>query len=129
MLIEGEKHVLANYPQDLSIKAEEQLKALGVEVHTGMRVTDVQPGYVIASGQRIEAAVTLWAAGVQASPLGKRLGLPTDKRGCVMVNATLNPEGHPEIFVCGDLAQLKRTAARFPASLSPRCRWAITSRG
>ncbi len=119
LLIEGEKHVLANYPQDLSIKAEEQLKALGVEVHTGMRVTDVQAGYVIASGQRIQAAVTLWAAGVQASPLGKRLGLPTDKRGCVMVNATLNPEGHPEIFVCGDLAHVEEKGRQVPGVAQP----------
>ena len=54
-----------------------------------------QPGYVDVGGQRIDAAVTLWAAGVQASPLGKLLGVPTDKRGCVFVNRTLNPEGHP----------------------------------
>jgi NADH dehydrogenase len=119
LLIEGEKHVLANYPVDLSIKAEEQLKALGVEVHTGMRVTDVQPGYVIASGQRIEAAVTLWAAGVQASPLGKLLGMPTDKRGCVLVDATLNPEGHPEIFVCGDLAHFEENGRQVPGVAQP----------
>ncbi|HVT98531.1 MAG TPA: NAD(P)/FAD-dependent oxidoreductase, partial [Acidobacteriaceae bacterium] len=119
LLIEGEKHVLANYPEDLSIKAEEQLKALGVEIHGGMRVTDVQPGYVIAGGQRIESAVTLWAAGVQASPLGKMLGMPTDKRGCVLVNSTLNPEGHPEIFVCGDLAHVEQDGRQVPGVAQP----------
>jgi NADH dehydrogenase len=119
LLIEGEKHVLANYPVDLSIKAEEQLKALGVEIHTGMRVTDVQPGYVIASGQRIQSAVTLWAAGVQASPLGKVLGMPTDKRGCVLVNSTLNPEGHAEIFVCGDLAHFEENGHQVPGVAQP----------
>jgi NADH dehydrogenase len=111
--------VLANYPEDLSIKAEEQLKALGVEVHGGMRVTDVQPGYVIAGEQRIESAVTLWAAGVQASGLGKVLGMPTDKRGCVLVNATLNPEGHPEIFVCGDLAHFEQNGHQVPGVAQP----------
>ena len=119
ILIEGEKRVLANYPEDLSIKAEEQLKALGVEVHGGMRVTDVQPGYVIAGAQRIESAVTLWAAGVEASPLGKQLGMPTDKRGCVLVNATLNPEGHPEIFVCGDLAHFEQNGHQVPGVAQP----------
>jgi NADH dehydrogenase len=119
LLIEGEKHVLANYPEDLSIKAEEQLKALGVEVHSALRVTDVQPGYVIAGGQRIDAAVTLWAAGVQASPLGKLLGVPTDKRGCVLVNGTLNPEGHPEIFVCGDLAHFEQNGRQVPGVAQP----------
>jgi NADH dehydrogenase len=119
ILIEGEKRVLANYPEDLSIKAEEQLKALGVEVHGGMRVTDVQPGYVIAGAQRIESAVTLWAAGVEASPLGKQLGMPTDKRGCVLVNATLNPEGHAEIFICGDLAHFEQNGHQVPGVAQP----------
>lgn len=119
ILIEGEKHVLANYPVELSIKAEEQLKSLGVEVHGGLRVTDVQPGYVIAGDQRIDAAVTLWAAGVQASPLGKLLGVPTDKRGCVLVNATLNPQGHSEIFVCGDLAHFEQDGHQVPGVAQP----------
>lgn len=119
ILIEGEKHVLSNYPQELSIKAEEQLKSLGVEVHGGLRVTDVQPGYVIAGDRRIDAAVTLWAAGVQASPLGKLLGVPTDKRGCVLVNATLNPQGHSEIFVCGDLAHFEQDGHQVPGVAQP----------
>jgi len=119
ILIEGEKHVLANYPEDLSIRAEEQLKDLGVEVHTGMRVTDVQPGYVVAGGQQFRAAVTLWAAGVQASPLGKLLGVPTDNRGRVPVNSTLNPEGHPEIFVCGDLAHFEENGHPVPGVAQP----------
>jgi len=119
LLIEGEKHVLASYPEDLSISAEKQLKALGVEVHVGLRVTDVQPGYVIAGGERIDSAVTLWAAGVQASPLGKLLGAPTDRRGCVLVNSTLNPEGHPEIFVCGDLAHVEENGRQIPGVAQP----------
>jgi len=119
ILIEGEKHVLANYPVDLSIKAEEQLRALGVEIRNGLRVTDVEPGYVMAGGERIDSAVTLWAAGVQASPLGKLLGVATDKRGCVVVNATLNPEGHPEVFVCGDLAHFEENGHQVPGVAQP----------
>jgi NADH dehydrogenase len=119
ILIEGEKRVLAPYPPDLSLKAEEQLRELGVEVRDGVRVTDVQPGYVIAGGERIEAVVALWAAGVAASPLGKLLGMPTDKRGCVLVNSTLNPEGHPEIFVCGDLAHFEQDGHQIPGVAQP----------
>jgi NADH:ubiquinone reductase (H+-translocating) len=119
LLIEGSPRVLASYPEELSQKAAEQLSALGVEVHTSMHVTDVQPGYVIAGDRRIEAAVTLWAAGVQASPLGKLLGVPTDKRGCVAVNGTLNPEGHQEIFVCGDLAHVEQDGRPIPGVAQP----------
>ncbi|HEY1807548.1 MAG TPA: NAD(P)/FAD-dependent oxidoreductase [Acidobacteriaceae bacterium] len=119
ILIEGEKRVLAPYPPDLSAKAEEQLRELGVEVRDGVRVTDVQPGYVMAGDERIDAVVTLWAAGVAASPLGKLLGFPTDKRGCVLVNSTLNPEGHPEIFVCGDLAHFEQDGHQVPGVAQP----------
>ena len=70
-VLDAGPRILATYPPDLSAKAEAQLKELGVEVHTGTHVTGVGPGWVEVSGQRIEAAVTLWAAGVQASPLGK----------------------------------------------------------
>ncbi|MGB6134012.1 MAG: NAD(P)/FAD-dependent oxidoreductase [Acidobacteriaceae bacterium] len=119
IVIEGGPRVLPTYPEDLSRKAEEQLAALGVEIHDGARVTDIQPGYVVANGQKIEAVVTLWAAGVQASPLGKLLGVATDKRGCVPVNATLNPEGHPEIFVCGDLAHFEQDGHSVPGVAQP----------
>jgi NADH dehydrogenase len=56
---------------------------------------------------RLPAAVILWAAGVAASPLGKKLGAPVDRAGRVMVNADLSLPGHPEVFVIGDLAALK----------------------
>jgi NADH:ubiquinone reductase (H+-translocating) len=119
LLIEGGPRVLAAYPEDLSKKAAEQLTALGVEVHTGAQVTDVQPGFVIAGGQRVDSAVILWAAGVQASPLGKLFGFETDKWGCVFVNETLNPPGHPEVFVCGDLAHFEQNGRPIPHVAQP----------
>jgi NADH dehydrogenase len=119
LLIEGGPRILAAYPEDLSKKAVEQLIALGVEVHTGLQVTDVQAGYVITGGKRLDAVVTLWAAGVQASPLGQLLGFETDKRGCVLVNATLNPSGHPEIFVSGDLAHFEQNGKQVPGVAQP----------
>jgi NADH dehydrogenase len=119
LLIEGGPRILAAYPEDLSEKAVEQLTGLGVEVHTGMQVTDVKPGYVIAGGERLDAVVTLWAAGVQASPLGQLLGFETDRRGCVLVDRTLNPSGRPEIFICGDLAHFEQDGKQVPGVAQP----------
>ncbi|HTV82987.1 MAG TPA: NAD(P)/FAD-dependent oxidoreductase [Acidobacteriaceae bacterium] len=119
LLLEGGPRLLPSYPEALSLKAEQQLAGLGVELHDSTIVTDVQPGYVIAGGRRIDSVVTLWAAGVQASPLGRMLGVPTDKRGCVRVNATLNPDGHPEIFVCGDLAHFEQDGKQVPGVAQP----------
>ncbi len=119
ILIEGSPRILAAYPEDLSKKAVQQLEQLGVEVHTGQAVSDVKPGYVVVAGKRMDAVVTLWAAGVQASPLGKMLGVPTDKRGCAVVDIYLNPPGHPEIFVCGDLAHVEEGGRQIPGVAQP----------
>ncbi|HTZ57244.1 MAG TPA: NAD(P)/FAD-dependent oxidoreductase [Acidobacteriaceae bacterium] len=119
ILIEGSPRILAAYPEDLSQKAVKQLAQLGVEVHTGTSVMDVQPGYVMVGGKRLNAVVTLWAAGVQASPLGKKLGCPTDKRGCVIVDRYLNPPGRPEIFICGDLAHVDEDGRQIPGVAQP----------
>lgn len=118
-IFEGSPSILAAYPPDLQKKALEQLNALGVKVRTNARVTDVQPGYVVVGNERIEAAVTLWAAGVQASPLGKLLGFPTDRSGCVFVDQYLNPPGHPEIFICGDLAHVEENGRQIPGVAQP----------
>ena len=119
ILIEGSPRILAAYPEDLSKKAAQQLAGLGVEVHAGQSVMDVQPGYVMVGGKRIDAVVTLWAAGVQASPLAKVLGTPTDKRGCAIVDLHLNPPGHPNIFVCGDLAHVEENGRQVPGVAQP----------
>ena len=63
--------------------------------------------------------VTLWAAGVQASPLGKLLGAPLDRRGCVMVDDQLNPPGLPEVFVLGDLAHFEQDGRQIPGVAQP----------
>jgi NADH dehydrogenase len=119
LILEGSPSLLAAYPPDLQCKAVEQLNALGVQVRTSAHVTDVQPGYVMVGDEKIEAAVTLWAAGVQASPLGKLLGFPLDRRGCVIVDQFLNPPAHPEIFICGDLAHVEENGKQVPGVAQP----------
>jgi len=119
ILLDGGPRILAAYPEDLSAKAEAILKHLGVEVHTKTQVTNVGPGWVEAGGQKFESVVTLWAAGVQASPLGKLLGAPVDQRGCVIVDDNLNPPGLPEIFVLGDLAHFEQDGHQVPGVAQP----------
>ena len=123
ILLEGSPRVLAAYPPDLSAKAEAALTRLGVEVHTSTQVTNLGPGWVEAAGKRMDAVVTLWAAGVQASPLGKLLGEPDkiklDRRGCVMVDDRLNPPGLPNVFILGDLANLEQDGRQIPGVAQP----------
>jgi len=119
LILEGGPKILSAYPDDLQKKALEQLAELGVKVRTGAHVSDVQPGYVMVGEERIDAVVTLWAAGVQASPLGKLLGVEIDKRGAVFVDGHLNPPGHPEIFICGDLAHFEQDGKQVPGVAQP----------
>jgi len=119
MILDNGPRVLAAYPEDLSAKAERQLHELAVEVRTGTHVDNVGPGWVGANNSRIDAAVVLWAAGVQASPLGKMLGAPVDKRGCVIVDSNLNPPGLPEVFVIGDLAHFEENGHQVPGVAQP----------
>lgn len=119
IILEGSPKILGMYPEELQVKAREQLEALGVRLRTGAHVTDVKPGYVMVGDQRIDSVVTLWGAGVQASGLGKLLGFPVDKKGCVYVDQHLNPPGHPEIFVCGDLAHFEQDGKQVPGVAQP----------
>jgi NADH dehydrogenase len=123
LILEGSPHILGMYPENLQQKALEQLNNLGVAVRTGAHVTDIRPGYVMVGGERIDSCCTLWAAGVQASPLGKMLaqtpGVELDKRGCVVVNQYLNPKNLPEVFVCGDLAHFEQPDASGVAKQVP----------
>jgi NADH dehydrogenase len=107
ILLEGGKRVLAAYDADLSAKAEEELRGKGVEVRTGAIVTDIQPDSVCVGDEKIAARNVVWAAGVTASPLGKALGVATDRVGRVQVERDLSIPGHPDVFVIGDLASLK----------------------
>ncbi len=119
LIVEGSPHVLGMYPEELQKKAVEQLNALGVQIRCGAHVTDIQPGYVMVGDERIESVCTLWAAGVQASPLGKMLGVELDKKGCVLVNERLNPNNRPEVFVCGDLAHFEQDGKQVPGVAQP----------
>ena len=104
ILLEGKDRVLPPYPPDLSAKAQKQLEDLGVEVMTSAIVTNVTDREVQIGEKHIATRTVLWAAGVQASPLARTLGVPLDRAGRVLVEPDLTIPGHKEVFVIGDLA-------------------------
>jgi len=119
LLIEGGPRVLAAYSEELSRKAEDQLRRLGVEVRTSHMVNRVEPGAVWVGDEKIAAPVILWAAGVAASPLGRKLGVPIDRAGRVLVQPDLSIPGHPEVFVIGDLAALNDENGKMLPGVAP----------
>jgi len=119
LLLEGGPRVLPAYADDLSRSAQDQLHRLGVEVRTSAIVTQIEPGAVFVGETRLPATVILWAAGVAASPLGKKLGVPVDRAGRVLVAPDLSIPGHAEVFVIGDLAAAKDAAGKLLPGIAP----------
>jgi NADH dehydrogenase len=104
VLIEGGERVLSSFEPGISARAVASLQEMGVEVLTHTRVTGIDEDGVSFGGERIEAATVLWGAGVRASPLAERLGLPVDRAGRVHVEPDCSVPGHPEVFCIGDAA-------------------------
>lgn len=119
VLFEGSDRVLGTFPSDLSDSAKTQLEDLGVEVRLNSFVTDIAPGKVKVGEEWIECDVVLWATGVAASPLGKRLGIETDKAGRVFVQPDLSIPDQKNIFVIGDMASLKQENGEPVPGVSP----------
>ena len=118
-IYEGSPAILSAYPKDLQERAVSQLQELGVEAKVNSHVTQIEEGYIEVNSERIASDLILWTAGVQPSPLGRQLGVETDKKGCVVVNEHLNPRGWRELFVCGDLAAVTVDGRRIPAVAQP----------
>jgi NADH dehydrogenase len=103
ILLEGGKRVLPTFAEELSAGALKDLQELGVEVRLDSLVTRIEPGAVYVGDERIATRTVFWAAGNAASPLGRSLGVATDRAGRVAVEPDLSVPGHPEVFVVGDL--------------------------
>ncbi len=107
-LFEGSDRVLGTFAKDLSESAKSQLEDLGVDVRLNSFVTDIAPGRVKVGEEWIQCDVVIWATGVAASPVGKQLGVETDRAGRVFVEPDLSLPGHPSVFVIGDMASIKQ---------------------
>src|SRR6059058_835491 len=119
ILIEGEPRLLAAYPSDLSESARKQLVELGVEVRTSTRATNLTEAGVQIGDEFIPCRVKIWAAGNNASFVGKTLGTPVDRVGRVIVNDDLTIPGHPEVQVIGDLANFPHQTGQPLPGISP----------
>ena len=112
VLVEAGPTILSTFPDKLRAAARQSLSKLGVEVREGVAVSRIEDGAVWLGDERVEAGTIVWAAGVAASPLGRKLGVPVDRAGRVVVQPDLSVPGHPEVFVVGDLALFKDADGR-----------------
>jgi NADH:quinone reductase (non-electrogenic) len=119
ILIEGGPRLLGPYPEDLSESARKQLIKLGVQVYTNARVTNITEEGVQMNGEFIPCRVKIWAAGNNASFVGKTVSASVDRVGRVVVKDDLTIPSHPEVQVIGDLANFSHRNGEPLPGISP----------
>jgi NADH dehydrogenase len=105
-VIEAADRILPALPERLSQAATQLLQGLGVRVHTASKVAQVTAdGVKLANGAFIPAEMVVWAAGVRAPEVLRRLeGLEANHLNQLVVLPTLQTTRDNDIFAIGDCA-------------------------
>ena len=119
ILIEAGPRILPSFSEKLADKAAHDLAELGVQIRTSSPVTNIDSEGVQIGHERLEASTILWAAGVEASLIGRNMGVETDRLSRIVVEADLSIKKYPEIFVAGDLASFSHGRATPLPALAP----------
>src|SRR4051794_26671145 len=115
LLVEIAERVLTSFPPSLSERAARALEHLGVTPMLNHTVVEIDERSVTVEAtdrgrERIPTRTVIWAAGVTASSLARRLagetGADIDKAGRVSVGPDLTLPGHPEVFALGDMVRV-----------------------
>ncbi len=118
-LVEAGPRILPMFSVQQASRATRDLEQLGVQVWTSSPVSNVDADGVEVGGERIHAATVLWAAGVEASPLGKATGEQVDRQGRVMVQPDLSLKHHPHVFIAGDMAHFEQSDGKLLPGTAP----------
>jgi NADH dehydrogenase len=119
ILVHLGQRLLEAFPSDPSAAALADLRKLGVEVRLGVAVTSVGADHVSIGEETVAACTAIWAAGVEASPAARWLGVRADPAGRVFVDDALHPQGDPGIFVIGDTAHCQGRDGRPLPGIAP----------
>ncbi|RDL51082.1 NADH dehydrogenase-like protein [Ensifer sp. M14] len=119
ILVEAGPRILAAFSEDLSDYARRELERLGVEVRTGTPVTACTAQGVTIGETFVASRTLVWAAGVQASPAARWLGIAEDRAGRAIVDADLRAPGHDDIFVIGDTASVAYDGGKPVPGIAP----------
>jgi NADH:ubiquinone reductase (H+-translocating) len=108
LLVEMMDRLLLSFPPQLSKKAENDLRKMGVEIHLNTSVTDYDDGVLrFKEGQPLRAHTVVWAAGVQGAKLAETLGVELGRGRRIPVDRELRLPQHPHVWVVGDIAYLE----------------------
>lgn len=114
VLLEGSDRLLPTFRPELGVKAARALTERQVEIWYRALVKTAEPGrLLLADGRELDAGCIVWTAGVRAAGIG--LDAARLKRSAAVdAQLTLQLEGHPEVFVAGDLAGVSTSGQLLP---------------
>ncbi|MGA9872668.1 MAG: NAD(P)/FAD-dependent oxidoreductase [Rhodococcus sp. (in: high G+C Gram-positive bacteria)] len=111
LLVDLAPAVLPELGEELGKEALGVLKERGVDVRLEVTVESATANSVtLTDGTVVPSRTLVWGAGVAASPLIGKLGLPTEK-GRLVVNADMSVPGVPDVWAMGDAAAVPDLAA------------------
>jgi NADH dehydrogenase len=118
VLVDAAPKILPEIPKKLGDYAARELAKRGVEIRVGTTLHSLDAeAATLSDGERIETVTLVWTAGVKATPLVGRFGLPLDERGRVIVDSTLKVKGRENVWSLGDCARIPNTAT--PGQFDP----------
>jgi NADH dehydrogenase len=111
LVIEMTDHVVPGMGEEIRKFVEQALFESRVEVHTQTRVVRVAANSITIEHNQVQTelatAAVVWVAGVRVNPLVEQLEIEKDRRGLIVVEATLQVRGHENVFALGDIAFYK----------------------
>ena len=118
VLVDAAPKILPEIPTRLGDYAARQLVKRGVDIRVETTLDSVEEhAATLSDGERIETDTLVWTAGVRATPIVSRFGLPVDERGRVKVSPTLCVEGRESVWSLGDCARVPNEAT--PGQFDP----------
>ena len=120
ILVERGPVVLAPYTEHLRAYAAKTLRERGVDLCLGPALTEVDGARArLSTGEELSTHTVIWAGGLRANPLAATLSAAQGHGGRVVVGHDLSVEGHPNVFVIGDMAQVSQDGQALPQLAQP----------
>jgi NADH dehydrogenase len=115
-LLEASARILPEVDEKLAADAVRVLRKRGADIHASTPVRSIQPGLVHTANETIQAGTIILAAGIVPSAVAARIPVEHDRRGRIVVDATMRSRSHPEIWEMGDCAEIPGPDGRpYPA--------------
>ena len=120
VLVEAMDEILPSFPRKLGRASRQELERRGVEVRTGVKVTEAREFLVrLSNEEEINARTLVWAAGVKPAELASTLNVSRSHTGRIEVDEFLRAKGLESVFAVGDIASVVQDGREVPMLSAP----------